>query len=154
LARTVLGRLVPLLVVVYFLKTGRVSDLHMKNKDERHIPYLIGIICAVIALIVASMYSQSQLLRSLIVCNIITLAALGFINVYWLVSSHAASITLATLFVGLVFGGTVGVAMTPLVGITLFSRLILKRHTVAQLGAGIIVGAAPVLILANFGYIG
>lgn len=145
--------LVPLGVVVYLLKTGRVSDLHMRNKNERHTPYLVGLICGVMALIVASVFDAPNLMRSLIVCNIIGLVTLGFINVYWLISSHSASIMLATLFVGFVFSVKAGIALIPMIGLTIFARLVLRRHTVPQLVAGLFAGAAPVLILVYLGYL-
>jgi hypothetical protein len=78
---------------------------------------------------------------------------LGFINVYWLISSHTASIMLVTLFVGFVFGIKASIALIPLIGLTIFARLVLRRHTVPQLVAGLFAGAAPVLILAYFGYL-
>jgi hypothetical protein len=148
-----LACLVPVCVVLYLLKTGRVSDLHMRNKSERHIPYLIGLICAATVLIIIVLFDGPQLLRYLTVCNIIGLATMGFINVYWLISGHTATIMLATVFVGFVFGAAASIALIPLIGLIFLTRLLLKRHTVAQLIAGLFVGAAPVLILANLGYI-
>jgi hypothetical protein len=145
--------LVPLAVVVYLLKTGRVGDLHLRKRGERHTPYLVGVSSAVVALIVTSVFGTSQVLRSLIVCNIIGLTALGFINVYWLISSHTASIALNILFVSFIFGASVGIALLPLIGLTFFARLTLKRHTVPQLVAGLVVGAVPVLVLAHLGYL-
>lgn len=144
--------LVPLAVVVYLLKTGRIGDLHMRNKGERHTPYLVGLMGAVVSLIVASIFDAPQLLRSLIVCNIMGLAILGFVNIYWLISSHTASMMLATLFASFVFGARAGVMLVPLVGLTLLARLVLRRHTLPQLVAGLLAGAAPVLILAYLGY--
>ena len=146
--------LLPLGIVLYMLKTGRISDLHIHNRQERHIPYLITVVGTVIALIVAHVCGGSQLLRSLLVCNIVGLAFLGFINVRWLISNHTASVMLAAVFSGFVFGHTVSVALTPVVGLTFLARLVLRRHTIAQLVAGLLVGAAPVLVLANLGYIG
>jgi hypothetical protein len=145
--------LVPLGVIIYLLKTGRVSDLHMRNKNERHIPYLVGLICAVLALVVTSLLGAPDLLSSLIVCNIIGLVTLGFINMYWLISSHTASIMLATLFIGFVISLKAAIALVPIIGLTIFARLVLRRHTVPQLVVGLLAGAAPVLILAYLGYL-
>ena len=145
--------LVPVGVVVYLLRTGQIGDLHMRNKNERHTPYLIGLICAVVALIIASAFGAPRLLRSLIVCNIIGLATLGFINIHWLISSHTASIMLATIFVGFVFGIEAGAALIPLIGLTFFARLVLRRHSLSQLMAGLVAGAMPVLLLAWLGYL-
>jgi hypothetical protein len=146
--------LLPLGIVLYMLKTGRISDLHIHNRQERHIPYLITFVGSVIALIVAYVFGGSQLLRSLLVCNTVGLVFLGFINARWLISNHTATIMQATVFSGFVFGHMVSVALAPVVGLTFVARLILRRHTIAQLVAGLLVGAAPVLVLANLGYIG
>jgi hypothetical protein len=146
--------LIPICVVLYLLRRGLVSDLHMSNRRERHIPYLIGFVCAVLALVVVVVFSGSRLLHSLAVCNTVGLAALGAINTRWLISNHTASVMLAVTFVGFVFGITVSAALAPLVGLTFLVRLWLRRHSVAQLVAGLLVGAAPVLILANLGYLG
>jgi hypothetical protein len=143
--------LMPMAVVVYLLKTGRVSDLHMSNTGERHIPYLITFVGAVLAFAVVTLFGGPALLRGLLACNILGLAALGIINVYWLISNHAASIMLATVFAGYAFGLTAVLALLPLVGLTLLARLVLKRHTVPQLIAGLLVGAAPVLLFAGLG---
>jgi hypothetical protein len=149
----VLISLVPLGVIVYLLKTGRVSDLHMRNKNERHVPYLVGLICAVLALVATSVLGAPKLLSSLIVCNIIGLVTLGFINLYWLISSHTASIMLATVFIGFVISLKAAIALIPIIGLTIFARLVLRRHTVPQLVAGLLAGAAPVLLLAYLGYL-
>ena len=145
--------LIPMAVVVTMLKTGRISDLHISNRRERHIPYLTTTIGAMILLIIIDVFGGSRLMRFLVVSNIISLAALGLINAAWQISNHTASITGAAVFLGYVFGTAMSVALLPLVGLTFTARLWLRRHTVGQLIAGMFVGAAPVLVLANFGYI-
>jgi hypothetical protein len=135
----VMTSLLPMGVVLYMLKKGLISDLHISNRRERNIPYLVGFICSVIALALVAEFGGSQLMRS--------------INTGWQISNHTASIMAATIFLGLVFGIAVSLALLPLVGMTFAARWWLKRHTVAQLIAGMLVGAAPVLILANMGYI-
>ena len=144
---------IPMIFVAYLLKTGRVSDLHLRNKGERHIPYLLTLVGALVGLFLVVLFDGPPLLFSLLICNMIGLAALGSINVYWLISNHAASVILFVTFAGFVFGPSVTLALLPLVILTLAARLILKRHTIAQLLAGLIVGAAPVLVLAGMGLI-
>jgi hypothetical protein len=149
----VMTSLLPMGVILYMLKKGHISDLHISNRRERHIPYLVGFVCSVIAVAIVAEFGGSQLMRSLAVCNAIGLAALGSINAGWQISNHTASIMAATVFLGLVFGTAVSLALLPLVGMTFAARWWLKRHTVAQLIAGMLVGAVPVLVLANMGYI-
>jgi hypothetical protein len=149
----VMTSLLPMGVVLYMLKKGLISDLHISNRRERHIPYIVGVICSVVAVAIVTRFGGSQLMRSLAVCNAIGLAALGSINAGWQISNHTASIMAATIFLGLVFGTAVSFALLPLVGMTFVARWWLRRHTVAQLIAGMLVGAAPILVLANLGYI-
>ena len=145
--------LIPIGVVYYLFKAGRVSDMHMSNTHERHIPYLISMACAVIALAVIIFGGGTPPLRFLALCSIAGLATLGAINMFWLVSGHATSITLAAAFVGVTMGVKAGMFLIPLVGLTGAVRLLLHRHTIAQIVAGMAIGPFLVLLLANLGYI-
>ena len=80
------------------------------------------------------------------------MATLGVINIRWLISNHLASITMATLLMGFVFGSVAGLAMTPLVGLLFSSRIYLKRHTIWQAVGGMFVGAACALAVSTLGY--
>jgi hypothetical protein len=145
--------LLPLGVVVYLFKKGRISDLHMRHQGERHLPYLLGVVCAALVFVLISALDGPRLLQALSLCNIIGLGTLGLINVYWLISNHTASIMLVVTFAGFAFGIGASMLLLPLIGLTLWARLLLRRHTVAQLFGGLLIGAAPVLILAHLGYI-
>ena len=149
----VLVSLVPILFILYLLKTGRIADLHMMNRRERHWPYLVGTVTSLLALALVRLLGGPHLLQTLLVCNVAGLALLGLINAFWQVSSHVASITSAVLFSGFAFGPAVGVALSPLVAATFAARLFLRRHTFMQLVAGLGVGAAPVLTLAALGFL-
>jgi hypothetical protein len=147
----VLVSVAPILFILHMLKTGRIADLHIRNRRERHLPYLVGTGCSLIALIIAQAFGASRQLRTLMVSNVVGLAALGIVNAFWQISSHVASITSAALFTGFVFGPPVSIALAPFVVLTFLARLFLKRHTVGQLVAGLGLGAAPVLTLASLG---
>jgi hypothetical protein len=144
---------IPMLVVVFLLRTGRIGDLHMRHARERHIPYLVTFLCAVGGWVVLRFAGGPRLLGMVLLCNAIGLAMLGLINVVWLVSNHSGSISGATVLMGLMYGPGAVVAMLPLVAMVFAARLKLRRHTMAQLVAGVAVGAAPVLLFAALGLI-
>ena len=144
---------VPLGVVIALYKAGRVSDLHMSGPGERRIPYLVGFLCSATAWGGMSLLGTSPQLRGLAICSTLGLGALSLIDRHWLISNHSASITTVVLFAGYAFGASVGLALSPLIGIVFAVRLYLDRHTIAQVVAGAIVGAAPVLLLAQLGYL-
>lgn len=133
--------LAPILVVLFLLKTGRIKELHMSDTNERHIPYATAVISAFIAFAVISLLNGPELLRCLALVNTINLAALGLINVRWLISIHANGIMATFLLVGLVFGWTLALVLVlPLMIGVCAVRLYLKRHTVAQVVAGLALG--------------
>jgi membrane-associated phospholipid phosphatase len=147
-----LTSLAPILVVVYLLNTGRIAELHMSNTRERNIPYLSAILFAAIAYGLIAGFNGPELLRCLALFNIIELIMLTVINHFWLISLHATGAIASAMLVGLVFGWPTGLLVgIPLVGSVCWVRLFLKRHTPAQVVAGLVLGIAVVLILVPFG---
>ncbi|WP_420644436.1 phosphatase PAP2 family protein [Candidatus Leptofilum sp.] len=144
--------LAPILVVVYLLKTGRIAELHMSNTRERSIPYISAVLFAAIAYGLIAGFNGPELLRCLALFNVIELTALAIINHFWLISLHATGAIASAVLVWLVFGWQAGLIVgIPLVGSVCWVRLFLKRHTPAQIVAGLWLGTAVVLILVPFG---
>lgn len=132
--------LTPILFVLYLLRSGRILELHMSNTAERHLPYLIAVLSSLIVLGLILLLDGPRLLRCLALFNIVTLIILGVINARWLVSFHATAAMAMTTIMGLVFGVTTGAALLPVVGLVAAVRLYLRRHTVAQIAGGMVVG--------------
>lgn len=140
--------LAPSLFVVYMLRSGRISDLHMNTRQERRWPYVTSVLGSAIALALIMIFGGPELLRCLAIFSLIELAILGFITNFWMISIHATSITAATVIVGLVFGLIPALLLLPLVLVVSWVRLYLRRHTFAQVGAGITLGAMTVFVTA------
>jgi membrane-associated phospholipid phosphatase len=143
--------LLPILFVLYLLHTGRISELHMSNTGERHLPYLIAIGCAASAFALVTEFNGPHLIRCLTLFNMVELAMLGIINLFWLISIHATGIMATMVIVGLVFGWTTSLFVLPFVIAISGVRLYLRRHTLAQVSAGLILGVASVLSLTAVG---
>ncbi len=144
--------LAPILVVLYFLKTGRIKELHMSDTNERHLPYVSAIFFALLAFGIISYFDGPELLRCLALFNAIELTALGLINIKWLISLHSTGITATFLLVGLVFGWSYALVLVlPFVFLVCYVRLYLKRHTIGQIIAGILLGIASVWVMTLLG---
>ena len=143
--------LAPILFVLYLLKTGRIKELHMSNTSERHWPYVAAVLCAALAYGLITWFDGPNLLRCLSLFNVIELAALGLINVVWLISIHATGVMAAFVIVGLVFGWSASLIVVPFVISVCWVRLYLKRHTPTQVGAGLVLGVVSVWILTLTG---
>jgi membrane-associated phospholipid phosphatase len=147
----VLVSLVPILAVFYLLRTGRIAELHMSQTQERHLPYLIATLCAGAAFLLLTLFNGPELLRCLAAFNVVELIALGLINTRCLISIHATGMTAAWLIAWLVFGWVAAVLLFPILLLVCWVRLFLKRHTLAQVVAGIGLGIISVLTLTAFG---
>jgi membrane-associated phospholipid phosphatase len=147
--------IIPLGVVIALYRVGRISDLHMSNnQQERHIPYLVGTISALASWVIFVILDAPLVFRALAVTSALGLGTLGIINRYWLISNHSASISMVAAFSAYAFGPAAALALAPVVGLVSAARLYLRRHTVRQLLAGIALGVASVLLVAQFGYFG
>ena len=147
----ILLSLLPILLVLYLLKTGRIAELHMSNTSERHLPYLSALAGAAIMFAATTLGEGPALLRCLTIFNMIELAALALINSRWLISFHATAIAAAWLIVALVFGWAASLPVFLLVILIVIVRLYLRRHTVAQIVAGLALGIIPVWGLTTIG---
>ncbi len=141
----------PIVAVLYLLRTGHISELHMSNTSERHLPYAIAIGCALLGLALVHLFNGPELLRCLLVFNVVELMALALINLFWLISIHATGIMATMTIVWLVFGWTASLFVLPFVISVSWVRLFLKRHTPMQVMAGLLLGAGSVLTLTLFG---
>lgn len=144
--------LVPILFVLYMLKTKRIAELHMSSTRERHLPYLLAIFFAAATYLLVTWGNGPVLIRCLTIFNVTELVLLAVINVFWLISIHATGIMSTLMIVGLVFGWAAGfVIVLPFVIAVCAVRLYLKRHTPLQLAAGLALGVVSVSALTLIG---
>ncbi|MCL4804734.1 MAG: phosphatase PAP2 family protein [Anaerolineae bacterium] len=143
--------LVPLLVILYLMRIGRISELHMSNTSERHIPYMTSVITGMLTFVIITVFDGPVLLRCLSILSTITLGALGLINTKWLISIHATAAAATWLIATLIFGWVVGLIFLPFLVLISWVRLYLKRHTPAQVLAGIALGFSTVLLMRMLG---
>lgn len=143
--------LTPILFVLYLLRVGRVAELHMSNRRERHLPYLVAVLASLLVLGAILLLEGPPLLFCLTLFNVLTLVVLGLINARWLISFHATAVMAMDTVAALVFGPAVGLALSPLVPLVVLVRLYLRRHTVGQIVGGLLLGLGNVLFLARLG---
>lgn len=147
----ILASLLPILYIVHLLRTGKISDLHISNQNERHIPYVLGITGAGLALLILMRMNTPRLMQFFVIADILALTLLAILNIFWLVSAHMTGISIITTFASFAFGLKVGLFLIPIVGITFGVRLFLKRHTIPELISGTLLGVIIVSGLAYFG---
>ncbi len=145
--------LLPILFVLYLLKTGRIAELHMSNTRERLLPYAVAVVSASVLYIIERFAGAPAIIADITLFNALELAALGLITTRWLISMHSAATTAVATILWLVWGPfwslLVGI---PLIASVAFVRLFLRRHTPAQIVAGWLLGIGLPLGMSYLGY--
>lgn len=135
-----------LVYVRYGVRTGRLSDHEVSVREERFWPYM-GEIAAVVA-----SYGIMRALRApremtaLVVSVAGAMMTITGVTLVWKMSMHVVGTAGAATVLVLLYGkrAAPALALIPLVG---WSRYVLEHHTVAQIVAGGLVGAAAPLIV-------
>lgn len=145
----VLVCLVPVLYIFWMVRIGRIGDIHMKERRERFGPFIVSIISTGLSVVLLMQTGAPYMLPLVAIFSAVQLAIMALITLYWQISMHTMSIAGAVVATGLVFGPASALAVSPLVPLVGAARLKLRRHTLAQVIAGIVVGSAvPLMILS------
>jgi hypothetical protein len=143
--------LLPILYILLQMKLGKIEDIHISAQNQRHIPYLIGILGALLAYGLLRWMDGSPVLLNLAIANAIVLALTALLNLRFLISAHTTGISLVAAFSALVYDWWLWLALVPLIILVVVMRKYLRRHTYAELLAGFIVGTLTAVSLALFG---
>lgn len=130
----------PVMFIGYMVKKGKITDIHMKLRRQRILPFGVSITCSAGALWMLSLAKVSSVLLLFGLSTLVGLVVMAVVTFFWQISIHAMSITSAVTVTGIVFGTSAALLLTPLIFLVAAARLRLKRHTVMQLIAGSIVG--------------
>lgn len=143
----------PLLDIRRRIRKGFVGDVHISSREDRLKPFLFSLACAVAGL--AALYVAAA--PDTVLAVAWTVVALGAtittVTMVWKISLHAAGITSIAVMLYFIFGALAApvALLVPVVG---WARLTLRKHTPAQLAAGILVAIAlTATVFALFGLI-
>lgn len=134
---------VPLLDLVWLLRTGRITDIHLLRRRDRKRPFVVSITCTTIAMALMTYLGAPPLFLALVRAVLVQSVLLFAISLIWQVSVHSAAASgLATAAI-LVIGAGAAAAIV-LVPIVAWARLRLRRHTFSQVVVGVLIGVGAV----------
>ncbi|MGB1288045.1 MAG: hypothetical protein ACPG7F_16020, partial [Aggregatilineales bacterium] len=141
--------IIPVGFILFMVAIGQIGDIHMKERRERYLPFLLSVICAAAACLILRSMNAPPIFRVLSALTLVEVALLALITFFWQISMHAMCITCTTVAIGMAIYLPIGFLLIPLVLLVGAARLSLKRHTPAQIFWGSTLGAAiPVAILS------
>ena len=141
--------ILPSLGIYILYKLGHISDFRLHERTERTIPYLINFACYVACYLYLYRFGIPSWIIAFIAGAIVALLISLFLNRYWKISAHMVAagsmVTLVFLmsFYGLMLTPYIlplQIASVLLAGAIGSSRILLKRHTLGQVGAGFALG--------------
>ena len=141
--------ILPSLGIYILYKLGHISDFRLHERTERTIPYLINFACYVACYLYLYRFGIPGWIIAFIAGAIVALIISLFINRYWKISAHMVAagsmVTLVFLmsFYSLMLTPYIlplQIATVLLAGAIGSSRILLKRHTLGQVGAGFALG--------------
>lgn len=139
----------PVAYVLIGVHKGWLSDVDVSRRSERAGPFLFGIASALLGLVLLRYVNAPKNLETLLLITAISGVVMLTVTYWWKISIHASSMAgVATILTALY-----GAVMLPtflLLVLVSWSRVVLRRHTVAQVIAGSCVSialSASILIL-------
>lgn len=128
--------LVPFLYLHVALKMGWISKWDIPKREERRPIIIIFTLCSIISFILVK-HLGTTMLVDLFILLLITGFIAGLVTVFWKISIHMVLDTTGILLTNFLLGWHLWplFALIPLVG---WARLRLKRHTLAQITAGVL----------------
>lgn len=142
---------VPVAYIVWLVRQGRATDLDLSVRAERIRPMLLTLALMLAGWLLLRLGGAPRLLQLLAAANALLAAAFLLVTLYWKISVHCmAGAALAVLSWALLGAAAVPFALS--VPVIAWSRLHLRRHTLAQTAVGTLVGAGiAVLALRVYG---
>jgi membrane-associated phospholipid phosphatase len=140
----------PVVILVWLVARGTVSDLDVQHREQRVKPMLAALLGAAASLAILCLAPAPQLLLGIGLATYLQLLLIFIVTLRWKISVHT---TAAASFTVLMCSLT-GVAALPLVGLILlvaWARMRLKRHTLAQTIAGALLGSLTMTLALTLG---
>ena len=129
---------VPTLYIIIGVRLGKFSDMNISRRSERIRPFLFSIASVVVGLIALVILNAPRNLQTLLMITLISGIVMMLITLWWKISIHASSLAGMVTILTALYGVIVLPAFL-LVILVSWSRVVLGRHTVAQVVAGALV---------------
>ncbi len=141
-----IGVVLPVLYVVWLLKSGRISDFHLSDRRQRRGPFVVSLGCGLLAFGLLIYLGAPAAFLAPLLALLAEIFLLLVITLVWQVSVHTATTTGLVTFACLAFGPAAAcwALVVPLVA---WARIYLRRHTLAQTLAGAFLGSSCFLTL-------
>ena len=135
----------PMLYVLWLYATDRIADLDMSVRSEREAVFTAFVVFYVLGTVTLWLMHAPRLLTATMGAYAVVTLVVQYITRYWKISTHASAIT-ASLTALVYLYKQQPLPFIVLIPIVAWARVYLRAHTIAQVLAGIALGATSVLL--------
>mgnify|MGYP000933070266 CR=1 FL=1 len=132
--------LLPLGFILWLLQRGQVSDYNLTRREERFLPMLVSMTTALFGWLYLNQVQAPALLLALAATNLAQSVVYFFITLRWKVSIHSA-VAAGLAVLGCAIAGETVWLLVLSVPLIAWSRVVLRRHTLAQTVVGAAIGS-------------
>jgi membrane-associated phospholipid phosphatase len=136
----------PMIYILIGVRLGKFSDVDVSNRSQRSGPFIFGIISAFVGFLTLTLTPGPKNLQTVLLLTIIIGTVMMIITIWWKISIHASSLAGAVTVLTALYGAVMlpAYVLVVLVG---WSRVVLRRHTLAQVVAGSLVSIVLTTIM-------
>jgi len=133
-------------VAIYMVRSGKLDGLFTSIRGQRTKIYLLAGVYASVGCVILLYFKAPLILVATAVAGLSAVVIFVSINLWWKISLHTAFIAafVAALVISYGWIAAVALVLVPLVG---WSRVELKRHSLAQVVTGAILAALIIVIV-------
>ena len=128
----------PMLYIIIGVRFVKFLDVDVSRRKERIGPFLFGLASVLAGLVMLVLIKAPKNLQTLLIITAVSGIVMLVITFWWKISIHASSLAGTVTFLTALYGVIVLPAFL-LVVLVSWSRVVLHRHTVAQVVAGALV---------------
>ena len=132
----------PMIYILIGVRKGKYTDVDLSLRAQRAGPFLFGIASTTIGLLILILMHGPKNLQTLLLITTISGVIMMITTLWWKISIHASSLSGAVTILACLYGSVV-LPTYLLVVLVSWSRVALRRHTIAQ----VVVGSLASIIL-------
>ncbi len=141
LLASLFANVIPFLFIWRGVMRRRLTDHHVRIREQRPIPLLVGIASVLIGLVLLTWAGAPRELVALGAAMLVGLVTSLLVTLFWKLSVHTAVTAGALVILVLVFGRWF-LALTPVVGLVAWARVATGDHDVGQVLGGAALGTS------------
>lgn len=130
----VFASILPMAIIVYWAKKLN-TDGDISNRQDRFVPLVVGIISYFIGFIVSLVLGVDNFLTALLLCYSINTGVVLLITFKWKISIHTTGLS-GPVGALILLLGPIGAVFGIIYPMLIWSRVILNKHTLAQVITG------------------